>query len=57
MAQAAQGGGAVTIPGGVQETWRFGTEGCGQWAWWGWAGVGFDDDLMTPRFVLSSTLF
>ena len=32
---AAQGGGAVTVPGGVQELWRCGTEGCGQWAWWG----------------------
>ena len=21
----------------VQETWRCGTEGHGQWAWWGWA--------------------
>ena len=27
--QAAQGGGGVTIPGGVQELWRPGTEGCG----------------------------
>ena len=26
MAQAAQGGGGVTIPGGVQETCRYGTE-------------------------------
>ena len=38
---AAQGGGVVTVPGGVQGTWRCGTEGCGQWAWlgmgWGWA--------------------
>jgi len=25
--QAAQGGGGVTFPGGVQETWRCGTEG------------------------------
>ena len=31
MAQAAQGGGGVTAPGGVQEAWRCGTEGCGQW--------------------------
>jgi len=34
VARAAQGGGGVTIPGGVQETWRCGTEGRGQWAWW-----------------------
>ena len=27
MAQAAQGGGGVTVPGGVQEMWRCGTEG------------------------------
>ena len=32
---AAQGGGGVTIPGGVPEPWGCGTEGCGQWAWWG----------------------
>lgn len=31
MAQAAQGGGGVTIPGGVQEPRICGTEGCGQW--------------------------
>ena len=29
LAQAAQGGGGVTIPGGVQEMWRCGTEGRG----------------------------
>jgi len=28
-------GGGVTVPGGVAEPWRCGTEGCGQW------GVGF----------------
>ena len=29
----------VTVLGGVQEPWRCGTEGHGQWAWgvgWGW---------------------
>jgi len=35
LAQAAQGGGGVTVPGGVQEPWRCGTEGHGQWAWLG----------------------
>ena len=30
---AAQGGGGVTIPAGVQELCGCGTEGCGQWAW------------------------
>ena len=34
VAQAAQGGGAVTVPGGVQERCGCGTEGRGQWAWW-----------------------
>ena len=34
---AAQGGGAVSIPGGVPELCGCGTEGCGQWAWRGWA--------------------
>ena len=38
VAQAAQGGGAVTVPGGVEEPCGCGTEGHGQWAWWGWAG-------------------
>ena len=33
VTQAAQGGGGVTIPGGVQELWTCGTEGRGQWAW------------------------
>ena len=28
------GDGGFTIPGGVQELWGCGTEGCGQWAWW-----------------------
>ena len=27
LEQAAQGGGGVTVPGGVQERWRCGTEG------------------------------
>lgn len=32
--------GEVIVPGGVQKPWRCGAEGCGYWAWWGWA-----DDL------------
>jgi len=32
VAQVAQGGGG-TIPGGVHELYRCGTEGRGQWAW------------------------
>ena len=38
VAQAAQGDGGVTVPGGVQELCGCGTEGCGQRVWWGWAG-------------------
>ena len=34
VARAAQGGGGVTVPGGVQEPCGCGTEGCG---WWGCA--------------------
>ena len=33
VAQAAQGVGGVTIPGGVQGSCGCGTEGSGQWAW------------------------
>lgn len=29
--------------GDVQEKNRCGTEGHGEWAWWGWVGVGLDD--------------
>ena len=43
MPQAAQGGGGVTIPGGVPEPWGCDTEGCGQWAWRG----GLELDLVT----------
>jgi len=34
VAQAAQGGGGVTVPGGVQDPCGYGTEGRGQWARW-----------------------
>ena len=40
MEQTAKGGGGVTVPGGVPEPWRCGTEGRGQWAWWD--GLGLD---------------
>ena len=33
----------VTVPGGVAVPWGCGTEGCGQWAQWGWGGVGLGD--------------
>ena len=29
LAQAARGGGGVTVPGGVQELWKCSTDGCG----------------------------
>jgi len=29
LEQAAQGGVGVTVPGGIQETWKYGTEGHG----------------------------
>ena len=35
VAQAVQGDGAVTIPGGVQVC-GCGSDRCGQWAWWEW---------------------
>jgi len=38
--------GGVTIPGGVPGPWRCGTEGCGQWAWWG--GLGLDLGILKP---------
>ena len=31
---SCSGSGGVTIPGGVPELWRCGTEGC--WAYWAW---------------------
>jgi len=40
----AQGGGALTVPGGAQELWRCGTEGRGQWAWWD--GLGLDPMIL-----------
>ena len=36
LAQAAQGSGGVTVPGGVQEPWRSGTEGHGLVVGMGW---------------------
>ena len=38
VAQVAQGGGGVTVSGGVPEPCGCGTEGRGQWARWGWVG-------------------
>jgi len=41
LAEAAQGGGGVTVPGGAPELWGCGTAGCGpgaQGGGWGWTG-------------------
>ena len=50
LAQAAQGGAAVTAPGGAHGMWRRGTEGRGQWARWdGWVdGLGDLRGLFQP---------
>ena len=40
---AAQGGGAVTIPGDAQELWRCGTERMWLVGMVGWVGAGPDD--------------
>ena len=40
---SSQGGGGVTVSGRVQEPWRCGTEGHGQWARWGEWGLGILD--------------
>ena len=47
---AAQGGGGVTIPGGVPEPWGCGTAGRGQWARWG--GLGLDLRILVLFFNL-----
>ena len=47
VSQAAQGGGGVTVPGGVQEPCGCVTEGCAQWAWWDGLMVGLND-LSSP---------
>ena len=52
VAQAAQGGGAVTIPGGVQEPHGCGTERRGQWAWWGGLTVGLGDLWSLPTIMI-----
>jgi len=41
-AQGAQGGGGVSISGGAQEPCGFGTDGHGQWSWWGGLMVRLD---------------
>ena len=50
MAQAAQGGGGVTVPGGVEEPCGCGTEGRGQWAWWGWQVVVLYITIRNPEY-------
>ena len=59
---AARGGGRFTIPGGVQQLWRCGTEGCGHWAWWGCDEVGILEifsnlnDSVIHQLILSRLL-
>ena len=48
LVQAAQGGGGVTVPAGIQEKCGCGTEGRGQWAWWG--GLGLDLGILEVCF-------
>lgn len=43
LTQAAQGGGGVPIPTGVQEPWRCGAWEYGQWAWGAGLGLGVSD--------------
>jgi len=55
----------VTIPGGVPEPWKCGTEGCGHWA--GWAGLGLGlgisevfsslNDAVIPCLLSGAALF
>ena len=52
LAQAAQGGGGVTIPGGVPEPWRRGPEGHGQWTQWVEIGRGDLRGLFQPDSVI-----
>jgi len=51
VSQAAQGGGGVTVPGGVQEPCRCGIEGRGQWHGGGGPMIGLGDlrDLFQPE--------
>ena len=66
MEQAAQWGGGVTIPGGVQEPHGCGTEGHGHWTWCDGLVFGLDDlsglfhlwwfyDSMNLSFLLKCT--
>ena len=51
LTQAAQGGGGVAVSGGVQEPWRCGTEGYGQWVvlivggWLDWVILEFSSNF------------
>jgi len=47
-------GGGVTFLGGVPELWRCGTEGHGQWVWWG--GLGLELEILEQFFNLSDAV-
>ena len=42
------GSGGVTVPEGVPEPWRCGTERCGQWVWGGGLGLGIWEVFFQP---------
>ena len=48
----SQGGSGTTVPGGVQELWRCGTEGCGH----GGGGLGVDYKLLQVFSNLSNSM-
>jgi len=51
LAQAAQGSGGVTVPGGAKGPWRCGTGGHGQWVGlmdWDWGSQRSFPALMKP---------
>ena len=55
----------VTIPGGVPEPWRCGTEGCGHWTRWAGLGLGLGisevfsslNDAVIPCLLSGAALF
>ena len=49
--------GGVTIPGGIQELWRCGTEGRGQWGWVGGVGLGDLRGLFQPFWFYDSLIW
>jgi len=46
--QVCPGKHGVTTPGSAQDTWRCGTKGHGEWAWWAGAGPDGLRGLLQP---------